>query len=309
MQSILHVSGKETLAEDQCEVASRYLSMCLAISDREKLIHIFCRSQPDLLTATIKSLVTAYEPIIRALHRAADLSDILSDLQTFLSELITLSTWNSEERDAKPPTVEEYYRLLEEHVPNLHKFLHQACRNSTGLKAWYQAYTMDALSAYQRIRGKSGEESSAGDLTQFLETLMDTLSDKDKRSSIEELKHHRDHLSSLREISVSRFDTVVSNLAEGRASSHFGPGMYLANWQEMMAQAVMIPGNFGQELQAGAFPNHAERTTIDSKNEGPEIEIEKKHAITPARCPAIIRLLSLPFRRHLEKLSQDGRMD
>ena len=81
----------DALTSAQHGVAMEYYSRMQSIKDREELIKVMCKMQPDHLTAATRDLITAYEPLIRAVHNAADLSSSLSDLEALLTELIQIS--------------------------------------------------------------------------------------------------------------------------------------------------------------------------------------------------------------------------
>ena len=69
-------------------LALEYLSLTLAVRDREQLVSIFCRQNPDLLTPIARDLVAAYDPVIRAIHQAVNLSGTVADAQAFIDALI-----------------------------------------------------------------------------------------------------------------------------------------------------------------------------------------------------------------------------
>ncbi|KAF2455916.1 PX-associated-domain-containing protein [Lineolata rhizophorae] len=72
-------------------LAIDYLALHLSIRDRDELTKLLCKHQPDHLTAAIRDLVAAYDPIIRALHNAVDLSGTITDAEAFINDLIRLS--------------------------------------------------------------------------------------------------------------------------------------------------------------------------------------------------------------------------
>ena len=241
VQSILAVDNIPNLDDENHPAGLQYLSWSLAINDREKLIGVLCRNQPDLLTCTVRSLVTAYEPIIRALHKAVDLSGSLADLQTFLSELIILSNRGKGDSQKGTPTVEDYYHLLDKHAPKFHKFLHEACKNSVELKEWYQDYANKALAQYRQGDPASDTMNAAGDFTDILEEFMAKLSAVDKTQVEGELKRHKQELSALADASFGRLETMVHNLLEGHSNTQMGPGIYLAKWQQFMQAGLAAP--------------------------------------------------------------------
>ncbi|KAF2016778.1 hypothetical protein BU24DRAFT_423131 [Aaosphaeria arxii CBS 175.79] len=81
----------ESLTEHQHDIAMEYYSTLLSIRDREELTKIFCKMQPDLLTSALRDLVSAFDPVIRNVHNAVNLSDTITDAENFLNDLIKIS--------------------------------------------------------------------------------------------------------------------------------------------------------------------------------------------------------------------------
>ena len=220
--------------------ALEFLAINLSIRDRDRLIAVLCHNQPDLLTSTVRSLVTAYEPIIRALHKAVDLSGGVSDLQVFLTELIELSTLEKKPSKAKP-SVEDFYHLVDKHVKSSHKFLHQACKNSPELREWYTGYAQKALSQYRQQTYRKSESTAAGDLTDKLQDLYLKLTPDEQAEVKSQLHSHSRYLADLASSSSERLRVLTNNLVEGRSETVVGPGIYLAKWQRLMIDALMTP--------------------------------------------------------------------
>merc|ERR1719262_1605856 len=79
--TIMEEYGGEELSEKQIPLALDFLSAKVSLQDRKKIIAILCSGQPDLLTQAVRECVAAYDPVIRALHKAVDLSGTVSDFQ------------------------------------------------------------------------------------------------------------------------------------------------------------------------------------------------------------------------------------
>src|SRR3954451_19083029 len=90
--SILATSELPTdLPEQTHSLALEYLTNLLSIRDRKEIIRVLCRSSPDHLTTIVRTLVSAYEPVIRNIPNAVCLSDSVSDFQNFLSDMLKMS--------------------------------------------------------------------------------------------------------------------------------------------------------------------------------------------------------------------------
>lgn len=85
------LEADELLTEHQHAIAQEHYSTLMSIRDREELTKILCKMQPDLLTSLIKDIVAAFDPIIRGLHNAVDLSATVTDAEAFLNDLIATS--------------------------------------------------------------------------------------------------------------------------------------------------------------------------------------------------------------------------
>ena len=82
--SILASSSLPTdLSESTHKLALEYLNVQLSIRDRKQIIQVLCHSSPDHVTSTVRVAVAAYEPVIRNIHDAVDLSDTLFDFEVF----------------------------------------------------------------------------------------------------------------------------------------------------------------------------------------------------------------------------------
>lgn len=175
----------EKLTDEQMSQCMEYLNLHLSIRDREKLSSIFCTHKPDLLTEAVRDIVNAYDPVIRQVHNAVDLSTTLWDFECFFNDLLKLSklpTPNKRKRSQervgngggtpagsrpgtpgpspispstpivpanKTPSVEDYVNLLRKHIHSSHKFLHQVAKNGTEVTKWFQDYAHEAAAQFR----------------------------------------------------------------------------------------------------------------------------------------------------------------
>ncbi|KAI9871604.1 MAG: hypothetical protein M1823_008399, partial [Watsoniomyces obsoletus] len=79
------------LADTHHTLALEYVSTALSIRDRKEIINVLCHSSPDYLTQSIRQLVDAYEPVIRHLHNAVNLSGTIGDFEYFIKDMIKLA--------------------------------------------------------------------------------------------------------------------------------------------------------------------------------------------------------------------------
>lgn len=249
----------ESLSEHQHDIAMEYYSTLLSIRDREELTKILCKLQPDLLTSAVRDLVSAFDPVIRGIHNAVDLSGTVTDAENFLNDLVKISKpkrgagsrtgsrANSRSSSPAPipadppasltdnggvfsqasiPTVEDYVRLLRKHIPSSHKFIHQLTKNAPDLTNQYLDFAKDCAAEFRvhntsKSTSESGDGAGAGDMTGPLHSLFSSLS-ADKQNELKELlDKHEKHLKELKSTSQSRLKTIMaSTSAESPTSSN-----------------------------------------------------------------------------------------
>ncbi|KAL9577454.1 MAG: hypothetical protein Q9212_006357, partial [Teloschistes hypoglaucus] len=270
-----------SISENTHKNALDYLSLHLSIRDREQLIQVLCHSSPDLLTTTIRELVSVYDPIIRALHKAVDLGSGVTDAQSFLDDLIALAhidsskstTSRSSTKPAHVPTVKDFVHLLEKHAKSSHVFIHQALKNGKELSEWYHEYAIYAISQYKQQQERDskpehGEEdaktaSAAGDFTPFLTSLISSLQNpNDRQKCLAQIDAHATFLDSLAQRSKKSMDaTVRASLATSppnrenaadRAEEKGSPGIFLLKWQHFIDATPITPGPGNGKPRTGA---------------------------------------------------------
>ncbi|KAI2484906.1 px domain containing protein [Pyrenophora tritici-repentis] len=269
----------ETLNEHQHNVAMEYLSTYLSIRDREELTKVLCKSNPDVLTSTVRDAVAGMDPVIRAIHNAVDLSGTVTDAEAFITDLIktakprkkgSKSRENSKSRAPSPdpasildqepsdaPTVEDFVQLLRKHAPSMHKFLHQVTKNAPDLAKDYLVYAKRIFSEFRvDARAKEAEErgeGGAGNMTAPLHSLFSTLS-KEKQEELKTLlDKHEKHLSTLKSTSHTRLESIMrpsSSSQTARGTTH-GPGMYLSRWNALLDSTLISPATIHGPIRKG----------------------------------------------------------
>jgi hypothetical protein len=244
------------LSDRQHDQAMDYLSVQLSIRDREQLLAVLCNMQPDLVTQSIRDGISAYDPVIRSLHQAVDLSGTLTDLENFLTDFVKVSKGSSrpvsrsstDSRNSAAPkraqsTVEDFVQLLRKHQSSSHRFLHQVAKNSEELTKKYREYAESAVSQFRVDSAEKGDSSNpsgmhsgAGAMTPHLQKLFSELPKEAQKEVSDELDAHSAYLMALHSSSRDRLRSV---LAEDGTPS--GPGIYLAKWQHMMGQLPAKP--------------------------------------------------------------------
>ena len=301
-------SDPKELSHTQHELALEYIAIQLAIRDREQLINVLCNHQPDLFTSSIRTLVSAYEPIIRALHQAVDLSAGVSDAEAFLTDLIKISQVENKNGTSKSPSVEDYCRLLDKHQPSSHRFIHQVLKNGKELSKWYREYAEHAAKQYQQENPQPRVDehptnTAAGDFAPQLESLVAALSDDDKSKVLKEADQHSEYLSSLTQTSTTRMTTIIRQLSEPESNTMLGPGMFLSRWQALMDEALITPAKPEGPVRYGRDASVKDATRVDTdgskKGAGGLQERVGGEMVEPPGVRNSVRLLSEGFRESL----------
>ncbi|KAF2742136.1 hypothetical protein M011DRAFT_481930 [Sporormia fimetaria CBS 119925] len=269
----------DTLSAHQHDIALEHYSTLLSIRDREELTKIVCKSQPDLLTSAIRDLVSAFDPVIRAVHNAVDLSGTVTDAESFITDLIKVSkpkrkeaSSNTGSRPSIPPldtpatiadpavaassvpTVEDYVQLLRKHMPSSHKFLHQVAKNAPDLTQEYLEYAKSCIVEFKSHSNNPTAER-AGNMTGPLHSLFSSLPESKQSQLKTLLDQHAKHLSYLKSTSHSRFRSLVKSTCQANSKAHaatrHGPGMYLARWHALLDSTVITPATLHGRVRRG----------------------------------------------------------
>ena len=310
-------SCSRDMSEQQCKISLDYLALQLAIRDREEIVKVLCHHQPDLLTSSVEDLVKVYEPIIRALHNAIDLSAGMSDLQSFLHDLVELSQLTGKSTEKQAISVEDYVRLLKKHQGSSHRFIHQALKNGKELSEWYLGYAKHAAEQYRQKNNdvqplKDSPEdgdAGAGDLTKQLSDLCSALSEKDRSTVYSELDEHAMYLRSLNQESQRRLKMVLQNSGTEKSEISYGPGTFLAKWQAYINATAITPATAEGEVRHGGSDSvqEATRVDVDGSKKGTSLPLRENTDPLPPDISNTLRLLRPGFRELLVSLSTESK--
>ena len=301
----------EHVSQEEHAKALEYLAIQLSMADRKRLIDTLCNHRPDHLTTSIRYLVTAYEPIIRILHKAVDLSETVYDFQLFLTDMIDLSKLEQASGcdERMLPTVEDFCQLLRKHAHSAHKFLHQMLKNSSELKRLYQGYAHMALSQYRRHDKADAVIHGGGGFSAELINLYNGLSVHDKTTVLEELSDYAAYLSKLKENYWEKMQAVVRNYSNGTKGSMLGPGLYLPKWQRLIDETPIAPELLNGPLRTGKTESvqQATRVAVDGDKKGSpagQVNVGLFTSVALPRCSETIRLLAPTFRQKVVKITE-----
>jgi len=232
-------STSPEMSEQQHAKALEYLSIQLSIRDRREIIKVLCHHNPDHMTEGIRTMVSAYEPMIRQVHKAVDLSGTVGDFQAFMDDMIKLSKQDSKGTDHKAATVEDFVALIHNHQNASHKFLHQVSKNGKEVTQWFKDYCLAAASQF-----RTPDPASAGldkALTTSLSSAFSALQQPQQTAIRTELDAYATYLTELKTGSRARISAVIRNESAHKSTTAYGPGSYLAKWQDLLDSTVITP--------------------------------------------------------------------
>lgn len=328
VQTIMEEYGGDELNEKQVPLALDYLSIQVSLRDRKKIVDILCSRQPDLLTQAVREAVAAYDPVIRGLHNAVDLSATIGDVQAFMDDLLAFAPSG---KTASTASAGDFVRLLRKHQSSVHKFLHQLCKNGPELIGWYKEYIQDCA---QHFRTDDNEEttegSGAGKLNTPLNEMVSKLPEKQKAQVLAECDAYAIYLSDLAKaseadmkfeplknpelaskrfkgIKSSRSSTPKTSRESSPVRSEPGPGMFLRRWQAYVNETVITParpngpmryGSDHEVISAGRVANISSITATKTKIAD---IVEVKAAPS---CAKTVEFLGRGFREVLQEVGK-----
>lgn len=289
-------TASDELTEAQHAKALEYLSLQLAIRDRRKIIQVLCQHNPDHLTQAIRDGVSAYDPMIRQVHQAVDLSATLGDLEVFMNDMIKLSKTS---KDAKTPSVEDFVQLLHTHMGASHRFLHQVAKNGKEVSQWFNEYVHAAAANFKQ------QESSASSplITDSLVSAFEELPADDQSTVQKEVDIYAKYLQALHESSAARVRDVIDN----KSKTEYGPGSYLARWQDLMDSTLITPDKMEGPVRQGRSKSVKQDAMkdVDGEVKASGVDSAKADKIVGEKTPDApsaentIRLLGPKFRELL----------
>ncbi|OCK75286.1 hypothetical protein K432DRAFT_386305 [Lepidopterella palustris CBS 459.81] len=316
------------LPDPQHAHALEYYSTHLSIRDRDELTKILCRLQPDLLTQAIRDLVAAYDPIIRSVHQAVDLSGTLTDFENFLNDMIKTSKLNKAENgpknsgakaDLEPkfPCVEDYVALLRKHIPSVHRFLHQVAKNGPVVTGMFRTYAKEAVAEFRdptlppaispsnSTNAKPSPSSpAAGSMTAPLTALFSILSPSEQKDVLAALDKHAKYLQCLRSSSNARLKAILKN----NKATEFGPGVYLARWHSLLDSAPITPATAQGPVRKGkeVKEEHGEKLEVDGKVTKRKGKRHVNEVLEEPDVSVVVRLLGGMFTEVLKGMEVMG---
>ena len=289
----------DDLSNEQHENALEWFALQLAIRDRQQIVKVMCRRNPDHLTAGIQDGVAAYTPMIRRVHQAVNLSDTVWDFERFVTDMLKMSKPSGPKGGEKPPSVEDYVDLLHRHQGSTHKFLHQVAKNDKEVTQWWYEYVHMAAGQFKDKEKPPPtdavvpDETSPGGMVQSMEEAFTALPDTDQSVVKAELDAHHKYLHDLHSASAVRISSVIKR----NRNTPFGPGAFLARWQHLLDSTPITPAMAKGPVRHGADKGVKEegRKDIQGDEAGfvTEDEVEKVVVKETPDAPSAEKTLAL----------------
>ncbi|KAK5173908.1 uncharacterized protein LTR77_002589 [Saxophila tyrrhenica] len=307
--SLSSCPSADDITEAQHAATLEYLKLRLSIRDRDEIVRVLCHRNPDHLTAMIQDAVAAYTPMIRQVHEAVNLADTVWDFERFTTDMLKMSKPSGPKGQEKPPTVEDYVDLLHRHQNSSHKFLHQVAKNGKEVTGWWRDWVNMVIKQFRRQQDKPPETSAVVDQKmsgtnprERVQKSFANLSEADQSKVKKELDAYKRYLDDLHTASATRITAVINRTR----STPFGPGAYLARWQNLLDATAITPGTAKGPVRKGANKGVREegRKDIEGNEAGfvTEEEVEKAVDRTTSDAPSVeetVRLLGPRFRELL----------
>lgn len=279
---IMALSSQSTeLSEAQHAQALEYLSLQLGVRDRNEIIRVLCQRNPDLLTSAVREGVDAYTPMIRHVHQAVNLADTVWDFERFVTDMLKMSKPTGAKGEEKPASVEDFVDLLHRHQTSSHKFIYQVAKNGKEVTGWWRDYVHKAVAQFRRDdtppeteAALSKTASTPGTIRKSLTGTFSKLPEEDQKAVRAELAAREKYLEDLHAASAARISSVIKRTR----STPFGPGAYLARWQDLMDSTIITPNTEKGKVRYGASKSVKEegRKDVDGVKQGaPTAKIEE----------------------------------
>ncbi|KAF4337388.1 px domain protein [Fusarium beomiforme] len=226
-----------------------YYSALLSVRDRESITTALCRQPPDLFTATIKDLFTAYEPMIRMVHSQIDLREHVEAGQLFIDEFIKAG---KPKKDGSMPTVDDYVDLFMRNRELMYRWVHAFAASCPDVWEEMRTWTNDAVLKFRQERkpvqnanNDSGEKTSNGavemsTMDEQLNKLFQSVSEMSQKEVLDALDNHAVYLAQVEALSLCRLQRIIDS-DDSEAGNMSGPGMYLSRWQSLLEDTLITP--------------------------------------------------------------------
>lgn len=222
-----------------CSVVESQCSACFGKQtdltySRELMESSVCSDPSDSLTSALSTLLDSFKDIIRSTHKASDLPEAVSALQTFMNDMLLTAKEN--------PTPQGFFELCKNHQGDLHVFLHDLCANSPKLVDAYSQWYSDSIKLYHRT-----DDAPLGSFTKIIDDLLSSLNEKDRQTVLKEADDYATFSQSAEALSRERFQAIL----QGK-SADMGPGTAIQIWHDYIDKSAVRPSTLDGKCRFGS---------------------------------------------------------
>ena len=302
--------AKTSISQREHDACMEYLSIQLSIYDREVLSNILCRQQPDHLTQSIYDLVAAYDPIIRSIHNAVDLSAMLADLENFISDFLKCAKVGSKDtmkadNDHSPtPSIEDFATLLRKHALSFHRYLHLIISKCKELTEQYRSYAKEAALEFRRSDTNDHPSLDAGKALVKMNDLISSLDTGDLNMILSTLDKYAEYLTMVSAYSSARLHSILSCSSKTIEP----PGTYPARWQSLINSVPVTPDKATGPVRYGRDTSVRAAAIVDVDGEArgtsTMTDAGDCNFPEPPDMGSVAKLLLKPFRASLDDFAR-----
>ncbi|KAI1810889.1 hypothetical protein GGS20DRAFT_593761 [Poronia punctata] len=317
----------ESMTEKQHTLCLEYYATRLAVRDREKLTDVLCNSSPDLVTAIVSDGVAALDPMIRAVHKNVDIRKHLNAVEAFISDFV--KTTRSGPQYDETPSVKDLVQLLRRHRRLLWVYLHEFCSGCPDLRDIWREWMKDSLKTFRQPQSKTrgaGQDKNTlahdrthadlGDMgvSRQLSEIYEKLSESQKQNVLEQIEAHSNYLSSLKELSRGRMQSVIDNLGgknHGKAKDISGPGVYASRWQSLLDETLITPSvpkglpRRGKDVKGARAVGKLNDADLKDKKKKQGVD-SSSPSLTPPYVSDVVGLVGPQFKMMVAELAREG---
>ncbi|KAJ8132022.1 hypothetical protein O1611_g1605 [Lasiodiplodia mahajangana] len=319
-----------SLTERQHISCLEYYGARLEIRDREQIIGVLCRSNPDLTTAIFLEGLGVFGPMIRAVHAKVKLHKHIGAIENFLSDFIKTTKPKTQDSNPRlnPLGVEDLVKLLRRNRHLLWAYLHDICSGCPELKDTWRGWMKDAMKAFRRGVGNDPYEinlpvhegdgtDNTGDIGLKLQAAFQNITNSQRQVVLKQIEAHSKYLATLEALSRTQMQHIIDKLhGRGQTDSDdsSGFGIYASRCQALLDGTLITPlvpyglPRFGKEVKSlrGAKKtgkqgvSGSSATNIDGRAQTDSINP------TAPDVSAVIEALGPQFKIIVANISRDG---
>lgn len=138
------------------------------------------------------------------------------------------------------------------------------------------------------------DKMAMGGVKPALETSFSKLSDSDRKEIVAELEAHHKYIEDLRTASAARISAVIKRTH----STPFGPGAYLARWQQLMDNTIITPATANGPVRYGGSQSVKEEASkdVDGSAGAAVVPADESKPLEAPKVETTLRLLGEKFR-------------